>query len=361
MIDGREVTLEAAIAQAAAILGSSRLPVVAGLATDNAGAEAAVSLARVLGGALDHMHADAALRDLDVMRGRGWIVTTPLQARTMADTLLLVGAGIDAAWPDMAVRLRLDQSPTLAPERMRRVIRLCPGAPLNPLQGATVETIGTDDAPVLLGALRALVAGRPVAPATPYAQDLARCAETLAAAQYGVAIWSAAQLDPLAIEMLSGLVEDLNKSTRFAGLPLPASGNAMGVIQAACWATGLPVRTGFGRASPEHDPWRFDAARLLDSGEADAVLWIAAAATAPLPWQRPVPSVALAAPGTQFAVPPNVVITVGRPGEDHDAILFDTAAGALVSRAAARPATLPRVDQVVRRIAAALPAARSPC
>ena len=49
-----------------------------------------------------------------------------------------------------------------------------------------------------------------------------------------------------------------------------------GVVQTSGWMTGFPVRTSFGRGFPEHDTWRFDATRLIESGEADAALWISA-------------------------------------------------------------------------------------
>ena len=83
-------------------------------------------------------------------------------------------------------------------------------------------------------------------------------------------------LDSLSIEMLHGLVLDLNKTTRFSGLPLGADANASGVVQASGWMTGFPVRTSLAAAFPEHDTWRFDATRLIESGEADAALWISA-------------------------------------------------------------------------------------
>ena len=78
------------------------------------------------------------------------------------------------------------------------------------------------------------------------------------------------------IEMLFGLIDDLNAHTRFTGLPLAPGDNAAGVMQACGWMTGFPMRTGFGRGYPEHDPWRFDATRLVESGEADCALWISA-------------------------------------------------------------------------------------
>ena len=88
------MALEAAIAEAAKLLGASRLPVIAGLGTDIAGARAAIALAEQLGAVIDHMHSGALLRDLEVMREAGAYVTTPNEARLRGDTLLLVGAGL---------------------------------------------------------------------------------------------------------------------------------------------------------------------------------------------------------------------------------------------------------------------------
>jgi formylmethanofuran dehydrogenase subunit B len=126
-IDGRPVALEAAVAEAARLLAASRLPVFAGLGTDIAGARAAVTLAERVGGVVDHMHADALLRDLAVMREAGAYVTTPNEARLRGDTLLLVGPGLVEAWPDLERRLF---AKIIAPETgdgARRIFWLCPG------------------------------------------------------------------------------------------------------------------------------------------------------------------------------------------------------------------------------------------
>ena len=67
--------------------------------------------------------------------------------------------------------------------------------------------------------------------------------------------------------------------------------------------TGFPPRTGFGRGYPEHDPWRFEASRLVDSGEADAALWISAFDGEKPAWSRAdIPLVTLA-PAQARAVP----------------------------------------------------------
>lgn len=363
-IAGHDAPLDDAIAAVADILTTSRRAVIAGLGTDVAGAEAAIALARRVGGAFDHVHATAALRNLDVMREAGWVVTSMQQARALADLVLLVGPGPVGRWGVLAERMRLAAPPALAPDAPRRVIRLCPGGGSASAAsgGGEVETIESrpEELPILLGALRAQVAGRRLGSLGDRAKPVAALAETLRKARYGVAVWSAADLDALAIEMLCGLIDDLNAHTRFAGLPLPPEDNAAGVMQAAAWRAGFPVRIGFGHGQPEHDPWRFDATRLVESGEADAAVWISACSAEAPPWRRRVPLVALVGEGTGFAVAPEVAITVGRPGIDHDAVLFDEYLGVLAAKPATGPRNTPKVADVIGRIAALLPEA-APC
>jgi formylmethanofuran dehydrogenase subunit B len=328
---GREAGLDQAITNAAELLRSSRRVVVAGLDTDVAGAEAAIALARRIGGAVDHTHAADALRDLEVMRAAGWIVTTPLQVRARSDVVLLVGLDGDPAG------LRLDRPPALH-GGVRQTLRV---------GGADAEMLE------VLGTVRARLGGRNV---TAVGAAAAKLIETLPQARYGAVIWQAGALGPLTLEMLCGLIDDLNAQTRFCGLPLPPPGNAAGAMQAAAWLTGFPLPLGFaGAEGPAvHDPWRFDARRLVESGEADAVLWVSAGAEAP-PWVRVVPTVALTAAGTQFAATPEIAITVGRPGIDHDAVLFDAALGALAARTATAPSSALRVADVLARMTAKLP------
>ncbi len=118
-------------------------------------------------------------------------------------------------------------------------------------------------------------------------------AAQLKAAHFGVVVWSAELLDKLTIEMIHGLVVDLNQKTRFSTLPLGPGMNALGVVQTSGWMTGFPIRTGFGRGYPEHDTWRFDANRMIEAGEADAALWISAYGAEAPQWKRQVPFIAL--------------------------------------------------------------------
>ena len=351
LIRGQPASLQDAVAAAASLLGASRMPVVAGLGTDIAGARAAISLAQKLRGVIDHMHAAALLRDLDVMRESGVMITTPNEARRRADLLLLVGPDLTEAWPDLTARL-------LAPRHdreARRIVWLCPGhAAAAATAQAPVSIIGDSPAelPTMLAALRARCAGRPVASGNATALD--PLAAALAQARFGVAVWSADALDHLTLEMLCGLVRDLNVATRFSGLPLAPADNAAGVQQASGWLTGFPLRTGFCRGYAEHDPWRFDAVRLVESGEADCAMWISAyRATAPA-WTRTVPLIALT-PAAGLSRDADVAFAVGRPGIDHDSVAHSPATATLTALSAEAPAGVISVAAAIDRIAAALP------
>ena len=74
--------------------------VIAGLQTDVAGVVAAYRLAERIRGCVDHLAADAALRDQSVLQDGGLMAASPGTARTRAHVLLVVGDWPFAAWPE---------------------------------------------------------------------------------------------------------------------------------------------------------------------------------------------------------------------------------------------------------------------
>ena len=88
----------------------------------------------------------------------------------------------------------------------------------------------------------------------------------------------------------------------------------MRAAMASAWMTGLPLRTSFARGRPEHDPWRYDARRLVETGEADAVVWISAFGEPPPEWLGGVPAVVLTDAAMRPVGPNAITIPVGRPG-----------------------------------------------
>lgn len=355
-IAGSPVALEAAIAEAARLVAASKQALIAGLGTDVAGARAAIALARRTGAVIDHMHAESLLRALDVVRSSGVMLTTPTEVDVGADTLLLAGP---------ILQVGQFQQHIFAPTHRdhgaieRRIFWLCPGtdAAKAPSRRSAIRPIGRTprELPALLAALRARVAGRPVGRAAVSAKLLEETARDLKASRFGVAIWSAAELDALTVEMLCGLVDDLNATTRFSALPLLPADNLLGALQVCGWLTGFPMRTGFGRLDPHHDPWLFDGRRLVDSGEADCVIWISAYRAAAPPWRRAPPTIALTADAAGFESPPRVHIAVGTPAVDHGAVHHLPSTGTLAAVAASQPSNTISVADAISRIAAALP------
>ena len=363
-VNGQAAPLATAVAEAARLINNSRQTIVAGLGADVAGARAALALAERIGGVVDHMHSAALLRDLDVMRESGILLTTPGEARLRGDVILLVGSGLfDAGLfdvtPDLITR-------PLAPPAVggpRRIFWL--GADASDQRGlariagadhAQIEVAAFDEVPLCQGlaALRARINRRRIALSGDLAAKIDTLAAALRSAAFGVAIWSASRLDAMTIEMLCGLIKDLNANTRFTGLPLPPGDNAAGVLQVCAWMTGLPMRTSFARALAEHDPWLFEADRLVDSGEADCALWISAYGEAFPRWKQSIPLIALVPAEVELPLTPAVRISIGRPGVDHDSVDYCGRIATFALTSASRPSRALSVAEALGLLAAAI-------
>jgi len=303
------------------------------------------------------------------LRGTGVMLVTPGEARVRADVVLLVGDGLTETWPDLAERVLEPPARPDGVDVKRRIVWLAPaiGARIRGFEG-NIEIWRAERGATLavnLAALRARVKNRPVANRRTARfglplSSLDSIATTIKAARFGVAVWTAGSLGALEIEMIHGLVRDLNETTRFSTLPLPPPDNGAGVLAACGWMTGFPMRTGFGAGAPLHDPWRFDAERLVASAETDCVLWISALSAAAPALSSAASFIALCEPTAQFAKEPNVRFVVGRPGIDHDAVMHSSDAGTLVAVRASERSAAPSVAEALERIAACLGEASAP-
>ena len=352
-VNGKAAPLDQAVAAAAALLRASRSPVIAGMGADMAGTRAAILFAEKLGAAFDHMHAGPLIADLDVLRSAGAMLTTPNEARLRADTVLLVGAR--AAGYAGLPRLLAPAHPGLSLQAgARRVICVGPVKPA--FKEAHPIKVSAAQLPALIAALLCALRGKPFGAAPLAAGKIKALAASLQQAKFGVALWSAEDFadDPMLPFLLTDLVAALNDTTRFSALPLAPASNGAGVVQTAAWMTGFPMRTSFARGYPEHDPWRFDAARMARAGESDAALWISAYEDVAPDWADASPLIALTGAATKFVKPPQVRITIGKPGRDHDGVEQSAETSTFVPISASAPSTLPTAAQALTRIDAAL-------
>lgn len=357
-IGNREALLERAVRHAAALLHSSRCPVFT-FDTDIHGTRAAIALAERVGAAYDHTDGVGLARETALLTDRGGMFVAPGEVRRRADVVAIVGelpeihrgfvAELAATVPDLTADdarefFLIGDSRTRAPPLGgRKAIRLSCGK------------TGLDGT---LAALRAQCAGRQVAATL---SNFARFQSALADAKFPVFLFSGHAADGLALEMLQGLIADLNRKSRASGLHLPASENGWGSTLASTWMTGFPLRTSFARGFPEFDPWRFDTARQIAASEADFHLWISADAKRSPANGNAAKLVAL----TKAERPlggAEVTFAIGKAAIDHDSVSYSSRTGTLAFAPAEQASQLPSAATILRSIAEHIPAgAVLPC
>jgi len=323
-VGGRDVDLATAAAAAAGILATARAPLFHGMTADLHGVRAMLALAERVGGIVDHQLSTGFLANVAVARASGWVTATYGEVANRADFILLVGADPARSFPRFYERLVRNATP-LYRDAAPALAYLGPAGGAPSREVTPLQAVDGDLLPAL-GVLAALLRERPVRQLD---TTLTEIAARLSSARYGVIAWDVAAMPPseaeLAVELIAGMLRQLNVTTRCVGLPLGGSGNGLGAMQATLWQTGWPLRVGFGDGAPSHDPWRYDGNRLLAAGEADALVWVATLAAAPPP-PTAVPVIAVVADDVTLSSPAAVEIRVGIPGIDHvgEALRGDT-------------------------------------
>lgn len=325
LIQGKPVSLEAAVARAAEILKQAELPLIAGLATDVAGMRAALKLADRLGAVVDSLGSQAALRNILVLQDSGWMTTTLAEVKNRADLLVALGVDIDVLFPRFFERY-LGVDGLFVEAACREVVYLGkpPSNAWARTRGLKVLSCANEDLPAVVAVLRALVNARPLAVETVggvSVADLESLADKLKTARYGVIAWAASALNwphaELTVQMTCELIKSLNRTTRCVGLPLGGKEGDQTATQVCGWLTGFPTRVRFSRGFPEYDPYLYATDRLLADGEVDALLWISAYNTDRSPPSSKAPTIVLGRCGMTFEQTPEVYIPVGVPGIDH--------------------------------------------
>jgi formylmethanofuran dehydrogenase subunit B len=204
--------------------------------------------------------------------------------------------------------------------------------------------------------LRLLLRGRPL-----QAEDVAGIPITqlgdivtrLADAHYGVIAWAASELDfphaELAVQAFCGLVKELNTTTRCSGLPLGGNDGDYTFSQVATWQAGFATRISLANGCPQFDPIQYNWERLLESDEADLLLWISAFDTGRTPPSY-TPSIVLGRAGMQCEAEPDVFIPVATPGIDHAGHLYRCDSAVAIPLRSLRDSHLPEVSRVLHAI-----------
>ena len=333
-VAGVTSTLDQAVSRAAEILKDARLPVFSGFGTDVNDTRAALALIERCGGVFDQMRAEGGLRNLLVLADSGWMATTLGELKNRCDVLLVFGSDIEPAFPRFFERFVWPRETLFGQDSSQREIIYLGTAPsgtaANAPDGRAPRVIpcASEQLPAVAAALSALAKGAELQAESlgdvPLA-ELQSLVERLQKASYGVVTWVAGQLDfphaELAVQQICQMVVSLNRETRCAILPLGGQDGDRTASQVCAWHTGYPTRVSFARGFPEYDPYHNGAARLLASGEADALVWVNSHSTAPPP-AAGVPVIAIGRCGMTFEREPEVYIPVGAPGIDHTGHMY---------------------------------------
>jgi formylmethanofuran dehydrogenase subunit B len=329
-VGGKDVSLDKAVAEAARLIGKAALPLYGGLATDVEGMRAVLSLADRTGGIVDHALSEAQYRNFKVLQTTGWITTTLTETRNRADLIVVAGSDVHQLHPrffEMIVSPPDSMFDVTAPTRT--VVFIGKGLDRSGAKGERVgEVIALNCKPEqageVVGVLRARLRGFRVKPLEIDGVTLAdvdALAERCKGAKYGVVVWAPPSLNfplsELAVEQFTGLVKDLNQTTRFAGLSLGGGEGAVTAAAVCTWISGYPLRVSYASGAPDYDPYRYAIGRMLKEGEGDLLVWIASISPDLAPPETNIPTIVLGTPGLKLVKPPQVFIPVGTPGLDH--------------------------------------------
>ena len=324
-VDGRTVSVEAALTKAATILTQARRPLVylaAELSCETQ--RAAVGIADRLRAVLDSATSEIASAVLAAQR-RGRAGATLGEVRQRADLVVFWGVDPAERYPRYASRYALAPGGLQAPSRT--VVAVDVGGRRGPGDADARVTISADVEVDALGVMRAIARGYapPDVPALRPAVELAR---KMMQAQY-VALVNDAEpdatpADPDRAEGLIALAQALNGPTRCALSTLRGGGNRSGADAVITWQTGFPCAVDFGRGYPSYRP-HDGAAALVARREIDATLVIGSPRSVPEPVVRGLGGVATVAIGPYASTAvfkPTVAVDTGVAGIHEGGMAF---------------------------------------
>ncbi|WP_414462617.1 formylmethanofuran dehydrogenase [Hyphomicrobium sp. DY-1] len=366
-IDGKDVTLDEAVAAAARLINESRLPIFGGLGTDVDGIRAAIALAEKGGGIVDHALSDGQYRNFRVLQSTGWVLTTLTEARNRADLFIVAGSDIHQHHPRFFERIVCNEASMFADDPPKRtVVFLGDQLDQSAVKGKRIGEVLSlpvqpDRIAEILDAMRAMNKGGTVSgdsigglPRAAVEDLLARCK----AASYGVIIWAPPSLTfpnaDLTVQAISEFVKEINLTSRFAGLSLGGHDGATSAGAVCSWQSGFPLRISYASGKPDYDPERYSANRLLAAKEGDLLLWLSSFSSNITEPETDVPTIFLGAPGIKPSRTPKVYIPVGTPGVDHAGTMVRVDNVVSLPLRQLRQSTLPRAADVLEKIEAAL-------
>lgn len=287
LIDGKEVSVEDAIEEAAQVLARAKFPITYGLSDTTCEAQRqAVAITDIIRGTIDTTTSVCHGPSGIAFQGVGESTMSLGEVKNRADFVLYWGGNPAESHPRHFTRYAVTPKGMYIPNgrKDRTVVlvdvRKTPSAPVADLflqvkPGKDFE---------LLWALRALVKGRHIDPNIEEItgvslETLADLVEKMKNCRYGVLFFGMGLTMTRGRHFNSGallaLATDLNEFTHFVAKPVRGHGNVTGADNVVSWQTGYPFGVNFSRGFPRFNPGEFTTVDTLSRGDADAALIIA--------------------------------------------------------------------------------------
>jgi len=366
VIDGQTVDAAAALAAAGERVRRARRLVIGGMGGDVQAARAALALADRAGARVVHRNQWRVQHNLFAMQGKGGVTTTLAEVKQRADLVVLVGGDISNHFPRLLERV-FGPAPAFVDAAQRSLVLLGSATAQRLPSGVNPEFVDIG-ALGLAQAVAILRAG--VRPATRFALDgstvpaaLLALAERMKTSRYGVLVWSVATLpegsSEILVEQLHQLVIELNRSTRWAALPLAGSDGDLSANAVATWQTGFALPLEYTPDGVGYDPYP-------DYADADLLLWINSLPGVGVPQLPGAPAdlpviVVGSDPWRAAAAPPqHVLLPAAVPGLDAGGHLVRTDSVITLFAPRVRSAALSTAAQHLEQIGAAAFAPQRP-
>ncbi len=287
MIDGKEVSVEEAVEEAAQILANAKFPSIYGLSDTTCEAQKqAVALADFMDGNVDSTSSVCHGPSGMAFQGVGESTASLGEIKNRADFVMYWGANPAEAHPRHFMRYSANPKGMHIPNgRDDRTIVV---VDVRATQTSALADIFVQPKPgsdfELLWALRALVKGskldETIEERTGIALDtLKDLVERMKSCQYGVFFFGMGLTMTRGRHFNTGallaLATDLNKFTHFVANPVRGHGNVTGADNVISWQTGYPFAVNFNRGYPRFNPGEFTATDILARGDTDAFMVIA--------------------------------------------------------------------------------------
>ncbi len=287
IIDGKEVTLEEAIEEAAQILVKAKFPITYGLSDTTCEAQRqAVAIADIIKGTIDTTtsvcHGPSGL----AFQGVGESTMTLGEVKNRADLVIYWGGNPAVSHPRHFTRYTVMPKGMFIPngKKDRTVVLV----DVRKTQSVPVADIFVQVNPgkdfEVLWALRALVKGKKIDASIEEEtgvslEVLEDLVERMKNCRYGVLFFGMGLTMTRGRHFNSGallaLATDLNEFTHFVAKPVRGHGNVTGADNVVSWQTGYPFGVNFSRGYPRFNPGEFTTVDTLSRGDADAALIIA--------------------------------------------------------------------------------------